>query len=72
MTQWYRLSIVIGCIPASERQFLRSQLAADVVFDSASDGRRMTPGEVERWTEQLEPSEIRERLRAGLAIYAAE
>jgi hypothetical protein len=72
MTQWYRLSIVIGCIPASERQFLSSLLAADIVFDSASDSRKMTPSEVERWTEQLEPSEIRDKLRAGLAVYAAE
>ena len=72
MTHWYRVSIVMGQVPTADRSVLSSLANSDLVFEGSSHLRTMTTGEVEAWVEQLTAREIRVRLDAGIAMYAAE
>lgn len=63
MTKWYQFSIVIGVVPPSERAFV------DALVSRNAPAQLI---ETEEWCSYLTESEIREKLRDGIARYAGE
>ena len=71
MTEWYRFTIFMGDSPDPDRVFSSSLREGNALCDQ-TEWRKALHTEVECWTERLASNEIREKLRAGLALYAAE
>ena len=72
MTQWYRFTIFIGDSPDPNQVFSSSLRDGNALSDSTAEWGKALQSEVECWTENLASNEIREKLRTGLALYAAK
>ena len=67
MIQWYRVSIVLGHVPAEARPMLSLRREVDLAFESDADRHA---GDVESWAACMADDEVRQKLRAGVAAYA--